>query len=421
MDKEYNLYKKKYELYDSLFAENSIDGILSVAESYLNNPIFILDTSYRIITRSNLAKSENSSIETHNGENYLLSDTINLMKETKCIDNIYKIATSFFHYDDQNLIFCSIRINNVTIAYIGVLQSKRGFLDEDLELTNVLSKVLSLQLNKENQFISDSGLDEEYYLMDLLANKIDNIDYVTNRLNSTNFSLNSNLLILSIPFKQKYNDYRHNFGLKELIKTFKNLFGNCISTYYKDNIVFLLSSEYEHVIHDNTKEQLSDFLKLNNLLCGVSIVFTNLLHIQDYFNQSIYALKLSSHMKIYKSINYFEDYSDYYLLYMASNTNADNDLYKLNIITLVNPCIKKLIKYDEDNKTELLKTLKTYFECNRNANDTSGRLNIHRSTLFYRFNKIQSLLNISLDDSNNLFKLELSFKIINYMDQQVMI
>lgn len=81
MQKKYDLYKKKYEIYDSLFSENSIDGILSIAESALNNPIFILDTSYRIITRSTLAKAENSSIETHNGENYLILDIINLMKK----------------------------------------------------------------------------------------------------------------------------------------------------------------------------------------------------------------------------------------------------------------------------------------------------------------------------------------------------
>ena len=107
-------HKKKYEIYDSLFSENSIDKILSISENSLNNPIFILDTSYRIITRSTLAKTENSDIETHNGEDYLILDIINLMKKNKCIDTIYNTDNSFFHYADQNLIFCSIRVNNVT-------------------------------------------------------------------------------------------------------------------------------------------------------------------------------------------------------------------------------------------------------------------------------------------------------------------
>lgn len=96
MKKEYDLYKKRYELYDSLFVQNNIDDILNIAENFLGNPIFILDTSYRLITRSNLAKCENSSIETHNGEDYLLSGIISLMKENKCMDTIYKTNNSFF-------------------------------------------------------------------------------------------------------------------------------------------------------------------------------------------------------------------------------------------------------------------------------------------------------------------------------------
>lgn len=119
--------------------------------------------------------------------------------------------------------------------------------------------------------------------MDLLTNKMDNIEYINERLEHTNFSLNENILILSIPFKQKYKDYRHNFGLKQLITRVKNLLGNCISTYYKDMIVFLVSNECEQVIDDRIKEDFLEFLKLNNLKCGISIIFKELYNIQDFF------------------------------------------------------------------------------------------------------------------------------------------
>lgn len=142
------------------------------------------------------------------------------------------------------------------------------------------------------------------------------------------------------------------------------------------------------------------------------MVFENLLDIQDFFYQSIYALELPSCMKIDNTINYFEDYIEYYLFNISMCTN--NDSYKINLLTLVHPWIKKLIKFDNQNKTDLLKTLKTYIENNRNANATSIQLNIHRSTFFYRFNKIQSVLGTSLSNKYDIFKLELSFKILNY-------
>jgi len=411
MDEKNALHMKKCEIYDSLFTTNSLDDIINITEKYLNNPIFILDTSYHIITRSNLAKTINSSIETHNGENYLLLNNIELMIKEKCIDTIYTKDNSFFHYSTQSFIFCSIRVMDITVAYICILQSNRDFEAEDLDLSNVLSKVVSMHMQKENLFISSSGLDEEYYLMDLLINKINNIQYVKERLKYINFNLNENCLILSIPFKQKYKDSRHNLGLKELMKRLKNILGNCISTYYKDMIVFLISNEQEQVISTYVKKNLLEFLKLNNLNCGISIAFENLLEIQDFFYQSMYAIKLSKNLEV-NSISYFEDFIESYLFYISES--KINDSHKINLLTLVHPWINKLMKFDKENKTEFLKTLKAYIENNRNANVTSNKLNIHRSTLFYRFNKMQDFLEISLDNSNNLFNLELSFKILDY-------
>ena len=91
---EYKLYMKKCNIYNSLYANNDINKIINIGESYLNNPIFVLDTSYRIIGRSNLADSITSRIDNYNDQSYLLIDTVNIMKKDKCIDNIYSSRTS---------------------------------------------------------------------------------------------------------------------------------------------------------------------------------------------------------------------------------------------------------------------------------------------------------------------------------------
>ncbi len=105
MLKEYKLYAMKCNIYNELYKCNDINEILNISEEYFNNPIFVLDTSYHIIGRSNLACSITSSIEDHNDESYLVSDVINVMKKEKCIDNIYNSSTAFFHFSDENLIF----------------------------------------------------------------------------------------------------------------------------------------------------------------------------------------------------------------------------------------------------------------------------------------------------------------------------
>ncbi|MCB2340111.1 PucR family transcriptional regulator [Clostridium estertheticum] len=409
---EYKLCVKKLQIYNSLSSCNDINKTLNICESYLNNPIFILDTSYRIIGRSIFANSIKSSIETYNDQAYLLIDTVNLMKKDKCIDNIYSSSTSFFHFSDKSLIFCGIRINNITVAYICILQENREFIEEDLEITNTLSQTLSIQMQKDNLFINSSGLEEEYYLMDLLKNSINNLNYIEERLKNIDFKLNKNIILIVIPFHQTYQDYRHNFGLKQLIVTTKNIFNNCISTYYEDSIILMISKEDDEVFPENTKTRFIDFLKLNNLKAGISFTFQNVLETIEFYKQAAYTLKLAEHLKIEGLLFYFKDYIEYYLFHILQFT--DNSIEKIKLHTLIHPLINKLIGIDKKNNSLLLQTLMIYLDNNRNVTLASKNLNIHCSTFFYRYHKIEKLLEISLSNSDILFNFELSLKILRY-------
>jgi len=412
MFSEYRLYEKKCNLYNSLYSSNDINEILNISENYLNNPIFILDTSYRIIGYSNTASTIDIYTQEYNGESYLLTDIINFMKRDKCIDNIYNSNTAFFQFSDKNLIFCGIQINNLTVSYICILEKSRKFIKDDLELTNTLSEILSVQMQKENLFVSSSGLEEEYYLMDLLSNRIDSIDYTKQRLNDIDFKIHKKIILIVIPYNQIYKDYRHNFGLKQLMNTAKNILGNCIVAYYEEKIILMVSADESDVISKSIKEKFIDFLKFNNLQAGISLIFKNIFETKKFYIQDSCSLELSKHLNFKGNMFYVKDYLEYYLFYLCENVN--NDVKKVELDMLIHPLVYELIEMDKYNNSELLKTLMVYLESNRNANATSKKLNIHCSTFFYRFHKIEELLNISLSNSELLFKLELSLKILSY-------
>ncbi|MBA9010052.1 hypothetical protein [Clostridium saccharobutylicum] len=100
------------------------------------------------------------------------------------------------------------------------------------------------------------------FIQQPIVNKIDNLEYAEKRLKHGNFILDKNLLILSIPYKQKYEDYRHNFGLKQIINGLKRILGNCISTYHKDMIIFLISNSHQQVISESIKSSLLEFFEI---------------------------------------------------------------------------------------------------------------------------------------------------------------
>lgn len=69
--------------------------------------------------------------------------------------------------------------------------------------------------------------------------------------------------------------------------------------------------------------------------------------------------------------------------------------------------VEKLIRYDEENGTELLRTLEIYLYCGGKLGDAARILFVHRNTVKFRIARIEDLLEISLDDGNVSFRLQL--------------
>ena len=84
----------------------------------------------------------------------------------------------------------------------------------------------------------------------------------------------------------------------------------------------------------------------------------------------------------------------------------------------INPAVKKLMVYDQTNKTELLPTLDAYLEAGENLTHTAKRLYIHFNTLRYRLNHISELTGLDLKDAETCFKLGASFKVRRYLDHR---
>jgi purine catabolism regulator len=70
-----------------------------------------------------------------------------------------------------------------------------------------------------------------------------------------------------------------------------------------------------------------------------------------------------------------------------------------------------LQKADRKGGGRLVETLEMFFLCNGNIKLTSERLNAHYNTVVYRLDKIQTLLDISLDDPEDRLQLQLALKL----------
>ena len=101
----------------------------------------------------------------------------------------------------------------------------------------------------------------------------------------------------------------------------------------------------------------------------------------------------------------FRDYLPDYILQQCLSQYSARDLCSAGL--------EKLLRYDAEHpEMELAKTLEMYYACKFNAAEAAKKLFIHRTTMFYRLNKIQEIAEIDHDHPEVRFHLMLSFALL---------
>lgn len=75
--------------------------------------------------------------------------------------------------------------------------------------------------------------------------------------------------------------------------------------------------------------------------------------------------------------------------------------------------LETLVKYDNKKDTELVKTLKVYYEANGNLKKMSEKLFTHYNTVLYRVNRIQEITGFNLEDEQQRYSLQTAIKIMD--------
>lgn len=99
----------------------------------------------------------------------------------------------------------------------------------------------------------------------------------------------------------------------------------------------------------------------------------------------------------------FDELGAYPLLYQLKD--------KSNSHLFVKKYLGPILTYSDSKNMDLFRTLRSYLRNNGSIKETSEELYIHRSTLQYRIDKIESILKVDLIDSEQRFNLMLACKL----------
>jgi len=116
---------------------------------------------------------------------------------------------------------------------------------------------------------------------------------------------------------------------------------------------------------------------------GIGSCCSNIADFAQSFHHADQALVIGRRIKGGRGIFDYQELGIYSLLLTFGNEKLKESCYKN---------LKKIIQYDIENNSELLKTLETYLDCGESINKTAEVLFIHPNTVKYRLERIKKIL-----------------------------
>lgn len=213
------------------------------------------------------------------------------------------------------------------------------------------------------------------------------------------------------------NGTRSKEGLLKLINTFfaQEKIENFIAGIKGNNIVIVGSTPDDNA-NANLKDivtELAAYLKNSlspskTLNIGVGRNYSDLRQINRSFEEARESLRIAQ-LADQNQVVFFDNLGFYKILSEKNRGDLDSFVQEL---------LKPVFDYDQTRKGELIKTLETYYETNRNLKMTSTKLFTHYNTVLYRIKKIEELTGLCFDNPEDVLNLEIAVNILKLFRSQ---
>jgi len=125
---------------------------------------------------------------------------------------------------------------------------------------------------------------------------------------------------------------------------------------------------------------------VRSIACGVGSHQPDPLDLPMSIDQARQALTLGCRLFGHGTVTTYHDLGLFALLHAGAGREAFG--------AFADAQLEPLAAYDRKHRTELLQTLRLYFDVGENVKEAAERLSVHRHTIFYRLNQIAQILKI---------------------------
>ncbi len=187
----------------------------------------------------------------------------------------------------------------------------------------------------------------------------------------------------------------------------RELFANSVYIIRDTGVVLLMSRAHDDELTSSELSEWREVLLSMRVRVGVSNPFESPSDACRALEQARRALESGQRLNPSECLFRFEDYQ---FIDLAARLSESDDLS-----VYLYPPLKSIIDLDIQKRTNLAYTLYVYLQYARQSPKVCEKLSIHKNTLYYRLNRISTIMNINFEESDAIQRqLLLSFEIIKF-------
>ncbi|MGJ9382277.1 PucR family transcriptional regulator [Salipaludibacillus sp. CF4.18] len=413
----------RQELINDVLQSKGLEEIADGIYKHIKLPIIINDYVKKIRTSKHVEK-DIISIFTH--EEMIPTQDPSMFEGTYVDHPLYPHMEEY-KVGEQRWYQLLIATNHRKQGYLWFRLEKK----EDLTwfVMNVLEHSLTacaLYFLKENAIEMTEIRLKDNFLLQLSKDKKPNEQDLKSKAQLLGYDLDLTYLCIvgEISWKEEYADFPKlkkdspttsslqsiNYYIQKEVTNAANLLDRkTMATFDENEVIIYL--ETDHHLHTETANQFLDTIdrRLNELLTevemswGIAARKNNNSGFYESYYEAKTALEIGQQQFGCGERIFFKDTRINRLLITVSSDST--------VEQIVQDTIKPLIEYDKKRKTDLIQTFMAYNKYKGNVSQTARALNLHRQSLLYRLRNIESLTQLSLVNSDDVFLLELSIRL----------
>ncbi|MFC5587751.1 helix-turn-helix domain-containing protein [Sporosarcina soli] len=390
---EIRISKLHTELFEEALNKGGNEGVIQKLANFIDEPILLLDEFGNLIHQVHSINCDNPEFRFNHS---IIFKEISTQKERP-----YSFEISV---DETYYSVFMITFHNRTVAYLVLPSQLQRYDHLSIVAIEQTKNVLALQINQERTSIEVENRLRQDYLYDLIFGLESEKNLVRRaRYLNISFEKKHKVIVLSPNSHPQTNDQIIGNQLLQALEKFRYIIGISIlplSMVHGEKLILIVPEDKVK----STSNYVLKYIQENSSFTKATIGISNTVKVpKDYikgFEEAKKAAEFASAFQNDSSIVHYDDLGIIGVLFNTENTENMEDFMKKHL--------QPIIKYDQKNNSDLIRTLQTYLDNESVIQVSAELLHVHYNTLRYRINRIEEILGVDLANPHNRLNIQIA-------------